>query len=257
MSDEGNDAPAAFPLITRYSSLIPFMSRTGPILKGRGDTDYERYVRVPDLLDLQKPVAELSNPEERLFQTTHQAAELWLHQVDYEIDRAVELIRGGEMVFAADLLDRCSRIMKLLRDQIVIVETMAPADYHVIRTTSLGRGSGQESPGFNKLLDVGKRVWPAFEELIVGRGLTLIEIERNPRGHHELFRLVQAMMDYDEAFLNWRFTHMRLAFRVIGSKVMSLKGVPAAQLEAGTREPLFPRLWETISELTSEFKPEY
>ena len=55
-----------------------------------------------------------------------------------------------------------------------------------------------------------------------------------------MFRLVQAMLDYDEAFLNWRYTHMRLAFRVIGSKVMSLKNVPAAQLEQGTREPLFP-----------------
>jgi hypothetical protein len=50
---------------------------------------------------------------------------------------------------------------------------------------------------------------------------------------------------------------MRLAFRIIGSKVMSLKGVPAAQLESGTREPLFPQLWEAISELTGEFKPSY
>jgi len=35
--------------------------------------------------------------------------------------------------------------------------------------------------------------------------------------------VVQAMMDYDEAFLKWRFTHMRLAFRIIGSKVLSLR----------------------------------
>ena len=32
------------------------MSHTGPILEGKGLTDYERYVRVPELLDLQKPV---------------------------------------------------------------------------------------------------------------------------------------------------------------------------------------------------------
>jgi len=233
------------------------MSHTGPILEGRGDTDYERYVRVPELLELQKPVEKLSHPEERLFQTTHQAAELWLHQVDYEIDRVIALLREDKLNFAADLLDRCKRIITLLREQIVIVETMAPADYHVIRTTSLGRGSGQESPGFNKLLDVGQRLWPAFEEVMIRRNVTLIDVERNPREHQEMFRLVQAMMDYDEAFLNWRFTHMRLAFRIIGSKVMSLKGVPAAQLESGTREPLFPRLWETISDLTAEFKPEY
>jgi tryptophan 2,3-dioxygenase len=232
-------------------------THTGPILEGRGDSDYERYVRVPELLELQKPVGELSHPEERLFQTTHQAAELWLHHVDYEIGRAIALIAEDNIALAAELFDRCARIINLLRQQIVILETMAPADYHVIRTSSLGRGSGQESPGFAKLLEVGKRVWPVFEALLGRRTLTVIEIERKPREHAEMFRLVQAMLDYDEAFLNWRYSHMRLAFRVIGSKVMSLKNVPAAQLEQGTREPLFPELWETISVLTGEFKPSY
>ncbi len=233
------------------------MSHTGPILEGRGNTDYERYVRVPELLELQKPVALLSNPEERLFQTTHQAAELWLHHIDYEVGRVGEAMSSGQAGLAAELLDRCRRILDLLREQIVILETMAPADYHVIRLSSLGRGSGQESPGFAKLLEVGKRLWGPFEELIRRHGVSLLEIERAPRERPELFRLVQALLDYDEAFLKWRFTHMRLAFRVIGSKVLSLKGVPAAQLELGTREPLFPELWETISTLTSEHKPSY
>ncbi len=232
-------------------------THTGPVLEGRGESDYERYVRVPELLELQKPVELLSNAEERLFQVTHQTAELWLHHVDYEIGRVMELLRGDNPSLAAELLDRCARIISLLRQQIVILETMAPADYHVIRTSSLGRGSGQESPGFARLLEVGKRVWPVFEALLDRRSLTLIEIERTPRKHGEMFRLVQAMLDYDEAFLNWRYSHMRLAFRVIGSKVMSLKNVPAAQLEQGTREPLFPELWETISSLTGEFKPNY
>jgi tryptophan 2,3-dioxygenase len=233
------------------------MSHTGPILEGRGSSDYERYVRVPELLELQKPIELLSHPEERLFQTTHQAAELWLHHVDYEIDRAVDLMTRGEAEHAAELMQRSRMILDLLREQIVILETMAPADYHVIRTTSLGRGSGQESPGFNKLLDVGKRVWPHFQQILARYNVTLLEIERNPREHSAVFRLVQALLDYDEAFLKWRYTHMRLAFRIIGSKVLSLKGVPAAQLEAGTREPLFPELWETISLLTAEFKPTY
>ena len=232
-------------------------THTGPILEGRGETDYERYIRVPELLELQKPKESLVNPEEALFQTTHQAAELWLHHVDYEIGRVVDSIRAGQLDLAADLLHRCRMVIDLLREQIVILETMAPADYHVIRTSSLGRGSGQESPGFRKLLDVGKRLWPPFEELLAARGLTPIEMERDPRGHPELFRLIQGMLDYDEAFLKWRYTHMRLAFRIIGSKVLSLKGVPAAQLEVGTREPLFPELWETISALTAEFKPTY
>ena len=230
-------------------------AHTGPILEGRGDTDYERYVRVPELLELRKPVEQLAHPDERLFQTTHQAAELWLHHVDYEIGRVAAFLRAGELRRAAGLLHRCRMIVDLLREQIVIVETMAPADYHVIRTSSLGRGSGQESPGFHRLLEVGKRIWPPFEEQLQRRSLSLIEIERSPREHYDVFRLVQAMLDYDEAFLKWRFTHMRLAFRIIGSEVLSLKRVPAAQLERGTREPLFPRLWETISALTAEHKP--
>jgi tryptophan 2,3-dioxygenase len=232
-------------------------THTGPILEGRGESDYERYVRVPELLDLQKPVELLSNPEERLFQTTHQTAELWLHHIDYEIERVTALLANDDIAVAAALLQRCATLINLLRQQIVILETMAPADYHVIRTSSLGRGSGQESPGFAKLLGVGKRLWPLFESLLARRSLTVIEIERAPREHGEMFALVQAMLDYDEAFLNWRFSHMRLAFRVIGSKVMSLKNVPAAQLEQGTREPLFPELWEAISALTQESKPGY
>jgi tryptophan 2,3-dioxygenase len=232
-------------------------AHTGPILEGRGSTDYERYVRVPELLELQKPAELLAHPEERLFQTTHQAAELWLHHVDYEIGRIVEAIAGDQPDMAAELLDRCRRILDLLREQIIILETMAPADYHVIRVTSLGRGSGQESPGFAKLLDAGKRIWAPFAELLARRGVSALDVERTPRERPELFRLVQAMLDYDEAFLKWRFTHMRLAFRVIGAKVLSLKGVPAAQLELGTREPLFPELWETISALTAEHKPSY
>jgi tryptophan 2,3-dioxygenase len=233
------------------------MPHTGPILEGKGSTDYERYVRVPELLELQKPVDKLSNPEERLFQVMHQTAELWLHHVDYEVDRIVAGLERDDVQLASDLLHRCRLTIDLLREQIIILETMAPADYHQFRVASLGRGSGQESPGFNLLLVAGKKIWPRFQELLGRRGVTVLEIERAPREHSELFRLVQAMLDYDEAFLKWRYTHMRLAFRIIGDKVLSLKGVPAAQLELGTREPLFPELWASISALTSEYKPTY
>ena len=233
------------------------MSHIGPILEGRGNSDYERYVRVPELLELQKEIGKLSHPEERLFQVTHQAAELWLHHVDYEIDRVAQFLEAGELRQATHLMQRCKMVIDLLHDQIEIVETMAPRDYHVIRTSSLGRGSGQESPGFTLLLNAGKKLWPRFAAVLESRKITILEIQREPREQDELFRLLQSFMDYDEAFLKWRFTHMRLAFRIIGDRVMSLKGVPAAQLDAGTREPLFPELWSAISDLTAEWKPTY
>lgn len=231
------------------------MSHTGPILEGKGSTDYERYIRTEELLALQKDLADLAHPEESLFQVTHQAAELWLKEIDIEIDRTIELVGELELHKAADLLFRCEKILNLLREQIVILETMDPADYHVIRVTSLGRGSGQESPGFNRILDVGDRLWPPVEKVLEQRGLTPLSIEKHPEQHYELHRLVQGMLSYDAAFMKWRYTHMRLAMRIIGSRVKSLKGVPVTQLEVGTREPLFPRLWETISDLTDAFPP--
>jgi tryptophan 2,3-dioxygenase len=233
------------------------MPHTGPILEGKGNSDYERYVRVPELLELQKPVDKLANPDERLFQVMHQTAELWLHHVDYEIDRVAAHLGRGEAEGAADLLHRCRLVIDLLREQIIILETMAAVDYHAFRVTSLGRGSGQESPGFKLLLGAGPRIWAPFSELLARSGVTVLDVERDPRQHYPLYRLVRAMLDYDEAFLKWRYTHMRLAFRIIGDRVMSLKGVPAAQLEAGTREPLFPELWAAISALTAEYKPTY
>lgn len=233
------------------------MPNTGPILDGKGKSDYERYVRIPELLALQKPVELLANPDELLFQVMHQTAELWLHHINYEVDRIAAHLDADQPELAADLLHRCRLIIDLLRGQIVILKTMAPADYHQFRTQSLGRGSGQESPGFHRLLEVGKKLWPRFQSLLGRRATTVLEIERTPRERHDLFRLLQGLMDYDEAFMNWRFTHMRLAFRIIGDRVMSLKGVPAAQLEAGTREPLFPELWAAISDLTAEWKPAY
>jgi tryptophan 2,3-dioxygenase len=233
------------------------MPHTGPILEGKGATDYERYIRTEELLSLQKKNEELIHPEERLFQITHQAAELWLKQIDFEIDRAAELIAGEQVELAADLLDRSRLILDLLRNQIVILETMAPADYHVIRVNSLGRGSGQESPGFNRILDAGKRIWPKVDAVLKSRRVTPLDVERSPRENYALHRLVQALLDYDAAFMKWRYTHLRLALRIIGADVKSLKGVPVMQLEQGTREPLFPELWDAIARLTNEFRPDY
>lgn len=233
------------------------MSHTGPVLEGRGRTDYERYIRTEELLALQKTPDQLINPEERLFQVMHQTAELWLSQIDYEINRARAAIEGQQTGAASHLLDRCTSILDLLRDQIVILETMAPADYHVIRVSSLGRGSGQESPGFNALLDVAQRLTPSVDALLANRGVTALDILRAPAAHEELHRLVQSLLDYDAAFMKWRYTHLRLALRVIGARVKSLKGVPVTQLEAGGREPLFPHLWDAISDLTEEHRPTY
>ena len=85
------------------------MPHTGPILEGKGDSDYERYVRVPELLELVKPIDKLSNPEERLFQVMHQSAELWLHQLPGYL---LELLADFDHVFvgASHAVEEVARI---------------------------------------------------------------------------------------------------------------------------------------------------
>ncbi len=220
-------------------------------------TDYEKYLRTEELLSLQKPVSACANEEEPLFQVMHQSAELWMKQILFEVGRICRFLDRDEPAEASNLFHRVALVWKLLIQQIEITETMAPADYHVIRINSLGKGSGQESPGFNRLLEVPPDLWRSFTGLFERRGIDPMDVQRKPHRHLELHRLIQGMMDYDELFVKWRYTHLRLVARVIGMRVKSLKGVPATALEQGTREHLFPELWELIPRLTDEYRPTY
>ena len=49
-----------------------------PILAGEGASDYERYLRTDELLALQKSPEQQVHRDELLFQSVHQASELWL-----------------------------------------------------------------------------------------------------------------------------------------------------------------------------------
>ena len=222
-----------------------------------GKTDYEKYIRTEELLALQKTADEVVNPHELLFQVTHQAAELWMKEILYELALVCDWMEKGELHQASVLLHRCGLILANIADSIEVLETMAPADYHIIRTQALGRGSGQESPGFNRLLEFPPQLWEAFSAVMKREGVTPLEAHREPVKHQRVFELVQALMEYDERFQKWRAVHYALVRRIIGSHVLSLKGVPATALEKGTVEPLFPELWSVIEKLTDEFKPTY
>jgi tryptophan 2,3-dioxygenase len=216
-------------------------------------TEYDKYIRVHELLALQRDSAPggLVNHDELMFQTVHQVAELWLKLALHEVRGAVKMWGSGDLRAATHRLRRAAEIERLLCAQMPLLELMPPKEYHAIRAT-LGRGSGQDSPGFNRLLESPSEVWPAFEALLRARGVTLIGIHRDPEAHPEMYALVAALMDLDEGFQRFRYNHFSLVRRIIGDQVKSLKGVPAAQLAQGTTEPMFPELWKTISTLTRE-----
>jgi tryptophan 2,3-dioxygenase len=155
----------------------------------------------------------------------------------------------GELDEAARRLRRVSEIERVLVDQMAVMETLAPADYHPIRMT-LGHGSGQESPGFNEILRMAPEVAAALDARLAASGVGLLELHTNRHPHAQLFALVQGLMDVDSWFQRFREAHYHLVKRVIGSDVRSLRGVPASRLEHTSKEPLFPGLWDVVNGLT-------
>jgi tryptophan 2,3-dioxygenase len=216
-------------------------------------TDYEKYIRTEELLALQKTGEQLSCHDEMQFQVIHQVAELWMKLVGHEIGLLAADLHEDRVGRATYTLARISKIMRLLVQQLDLLDTMAPKDYMTIRTV-LGNGSGQESPGFKALLRLpGEKVWPAVVGLLERRGVTLRQIYEDHNAHGELYRLAEGLTDYDQLLQLWRQRHLMLVFRIIGAGTPSLKGKPSELLERGMRQRFFPALWDTRDEVFGEW----
>jgi len=212
-------------------------------------TDYEKFVNTEALLACQRPIEGLVNSHELFFQVTHQVMELWMKVIAYELRVAIGEMNRENVGEAVLRLHRAREIERVLVDQIAIMETLSPADYHPIRMT-LGHGSGSESPGFAEILHLAPQVYAAFSARLRRANVGLLYIHKDRHAHEALYALAQALMDVDSWFQRFREAHYHLVKRVIGSEVLSLKGIPAARLEHTSKEPLFPELWHVINEMT-------
>src|SRR5262245_25485685 len=159
-------------------------------------TDYDRFVNTEALLACQRPIDSLVNSHELFFQVTHQVMELWMKVIVYELGVVIGALKGGGDVEATLRLHRIREIERVLVDQMSVMETLSPADYHPIRMT-LGHGSGQESPGFNAILRIAPDVGAAFSGRLDDTKLTLLQLHQDRHTHQSLYALVQAMMDVD------------------------------------------------------------
>jgi tryptophan 2,3-dioxygenase len=225
-----------------------------PILRkevGRGDLDYEVYLRTPELLALQTPPDELVVTEELLFQILHQAQELWLKCAAFETANLVEALDGEAIFDALDALDRIVLIARSLGEQIRILFTLSPSRFHVIRR-SLGNGSGLESPGYNQLLATAEAAFAALERLLTRRRVTLLAIYEAPDSFPDLHRICERFVDWDAAVQAWRVEHFMLVRRTLGidKTVPALDGSPAVALRARMTRPLFPELWNVRVEMS-------
>ncbi len=217
-------------------------------------TEYEKYIRTAELLGLQKPRDAQVCHDELAFQVVHQVEELWMKLALQEVDLLVERIDADRLVEAMDVLKRLREILRLMAAQMGILETLSPRAYFTIRG-ALGRGSGQESPGFNQMLETRRPIRRALRDLFERRSVDLLALHRDPSADPEVFALTEGLVDYDEGFQQFRYRHLALVRRIIGGRTPSLKGAPAELLEHGVRQSFFPELWQVREALFRDFTP--
>jgi tryptophan 2,3-dioxygenase len=141
---------------------------------------YNKYLRVPELIELQSCLSSPAHHDELLFITVHQAYELWFKQILHEIDAAIALMKEDRAAEAAQALRRIVEIEKLLIAQIHILETMKPVRFLMFRD-ELNPASGFQSM--------------QFREIEFSSGLKDQEILRSFAGDQFAFQRLQARMN--------------------------------------------------------------
>jgi tryptophan 2,3-dioxygenase len=111
---------------------------------------YNDYLKVPELLQLQRLLSEPPHHDEMLFIIIHQAYELWFKLILHELEKALALMRGQHPMQAHHFVRRVVEIMKLLVQQIHILETMTAADFLQFRDR-LNPASGFQSVQFREV----------------------------------------------------------------------------------------------------------
>lgn len=154
------------------------MPYEGPQVYRRDELTYNRYLQVEELLSLQKLQSDPPHHDETLFIIIHQAYELWFKQILHEMESAIEAMHNRKVLRAYRRMERIGKIMRLLVDQIHILETMAPIDFLQFRDR-LNPASGFQSIQFRELeflagipdpnyLKVFKN-WPEYQQALKKR----------------------------------------------------------------------------------------
>jgi tryptophan 2,3-dioxygenase len=222
---------------------------TQPVLAGEGASDYERYLRTDDLLSLQKRADEQVHRDELLFQTVHQASELWLQLAWTEVKEATRLLEQNELAPAERLLHRAIECVGYVIGQLDMLEQMSPWEYQEIRKV-LGHGSGFDSPGFREIRKITPQLGQVFSQLLRDEGISIVDLYVQGREHEDLYQLAELLIAWDERIALWRMRHYLVVARVIGDEVVGTQGTPVELLGGLIKHRFFPELWGARNRLT-------
>ncbi len=255
----------------------------------QGFVTYQSYLKVPELLSLQSPLADPEEHDEMLFIVIHQVYELWFKVVLQELDHVCALLAKGAGHRAAASLKRVLTILKVLVAQLDVLETMTPVEFNSFRDR-LESASGFQSAQFRELECVlGEKrpailrgfpeacverrrlerrfaeptLWDAFLHFLADRGYAIPAgvLERKVtetvvsdrdvqealvriyRTDPELSGLCERLVDLDEGFQEWRYRHVKMVQRTIGSRGGTGGSTGAEYLITTLGKPAFPDLW--------------
>lgn len=224
-----------------------------------------------------------------LFIVSHQAYELWFRLQIHELEQIRRDFEHGLLYEAIAHFKRIRTIMKVMVEQIDILETLTPMSFNSFRDR-LEDASGFQSVQFREfefllgykraeMLRFHKPGTPeharlqnrlgepsiidAFYTFLEGHGVSIpselrtrertlstipneiVEegILRLYKTHPDLEILFELMTDFDEGFQEWRYRHIKLVERTIGSKHGTGGSLGVEFLKQSLFHPIFPDLW--------------
>jgi tryptophan 2,3-dioxygenase len=253
---------------------------------------YTSYLALDEILGAQRPKSD--EHDEILFIVVHQVYELWFKQLIHELRYLQRMLEDGNDARAFATFKRVLTILKLVVQQLDVIETMTPVQFLSFRER-LESSSGFQSGQFRELEAIlGRRdpgVLTAYHEASVDYERVKAALER-PSVYDSFLRylaekgypvpaddlerdvtqpvteskgvqaaLLQAyrddavpaqvaerLVDFDEGFMEWRYHHVKMVERTIGTRV-GTGGYGAEYLRSTLHKPFFPDLWAVRSEL--------
>jgi tryptophan 2,3-dioxygenase len=116
----------------------------------RSDLTYGSYLKVNELLGLQRPLSEPPQHDETLFIVIHQVYELWFKQILHEVELLDRALADDQLMAFLRTAKRITTIQAVLTHQVDVLETMTPVDFNRFRD-KLNPASGFQSYQFRVL----------------------------------------------------------------------------------------------------------
>ena len=220
------------------------------ILVGVGKSDYERYLKLSELLQLQPVKESWKHRDELLFTVVHQTSELWLKHASAEAGQAAAYLKDNQIRSALRLFPRILLAIKYCHESLDMLEQMSPWDYQQVRR-ALGHGSGFDSPGMNSIRKAIPPLGVEFNRLLGVEKIDLIQLFIRHTEFEDLYLLAESLIELDERMYLWRHRHFKVVERSIGLKVSGTQGTPVEILSRLNNFTFFPELWDARTAITN------